>query len=200
MKAAIYSRVSTDKQQTGLESQRRALEEYCRLKGIADYEVFEDFATSGSLNSRPQLDLMMAKVRSKEINLVIVHSFSRFARSTSFLINSLEEFGCLGCGFVSITENIDLSTPIGKAVFTIISAIAALERDLVRLRVLTGLENARANGKQLGRPRKLQYDLIVTLKAEGYTHREISKMLGIGNGSVGRALKKSGPKIPDTEH
>ena len=200
MKVALYSRVSTDKQQTGLESQRKALEDYCKLRGITEYEIFEDFASSGALKSRPQLDMMMKKVRAKEINLVIVHSFSRFARSTSFLINTLEEFGCLSCGFISITENIDLSTPIGKAMFTIISAIATLERDQVRIRVLTGIENARAKGKKLGRPRSLQYELIVTLKDEGYTYRQICKMLGIGQGSVTRALKKCGPKIDKPTH
>ncbi len=129
MKVAIYSRTSTDRQQSGLEAQRRALEDYCKAKGIEDYVIYEDSGVSGTKSSRPELDKMMSEVRAKNICMVIVYSFSRFARSTKFLIDTLEEFGGLNVGFVSLTENLDLTTPIGKAMFSIIAALATLERD-----------------------------------------------------------------------
>lgn len=197
-KVALYSRVSTDKQSNGLEAQKRSLEEYCRTKGITHYEVFEDFNVSGSKSSRPQLDKMMKDVREGLIDTVVVYSFSRFARSTKFLLDSLEEFSLLKVNFVSLSENVDLSSAIGRAMFTIISAIATLERELISERVRNGMVNAKAKGKRIGRPQSLPDDLIRTLKAEGYSYRQISKMLNIGQGSITKALRRSAlKKVPD---
>lgn len=197
MRVAIYCRTSTDKQQNGLEAQRRALEDYCKARGITDYLIFEDSGVSGTKSSRPELDKLMNSVRVGEVDTVIVYSFSRFARSTKFLLDALDEFANLKVNFISLSENVDLSSAIGKAMFTIISAIASLERDLISERVKTGMINARAKGKKIGRPKKVQYDLIVTLRDEGYTYREISKMLGVGQGSITTALKKSAQKSTD---
>lgn len=194
MKVAIYTRTSTDRQQSGLEAQKRALEEFCKARGITEYLVFEDFGVSGTKNSRPELDRLMVNVRNGNVNTVIVYSFSRFARSTKFLLDTLEEFGKLKVNFISLSENVDLSTAIGKAMFTIISAIATLERDLISERVRNGLVNARAKGKKIGRPVKVNQELIVTLKNEGYTYRQIGKMLGVGQGSITKALKKNAQK------
>lgn len=189
-KVALYSRVSTDKQSNGLEAQKRSLEEYCKTKGITDYEIFEDFNVSGSKSSRPMLDKMMKEVREGKIETVIVYSFSRFARSTKFLLDSLEEFSLLKVNFVSLSENIDLSSAIGRAMFTIISAIATLERELISERVRNGMINAKAKGKRIGRPQSVPDELIATLKAEGYSYRQISKMVNVGQGSITAALKR----------
>lgn len=199
-KVALYSRVSTDKQSNGLEAQRRSLEEYCRAKSITDYEVFEDFNVSGSKSSRPELDRMMKAVREGSIETVIVYSFSRFARSTKFLLDSLEEFSLLKVNFVSLSENIDLSSAIGRAMFTIISAISTLERELISERVRNGMINAKAKGRQIGRPQSLPDDLIATLKAEGYSYRQISKMLNVGQGSITSALRRVAQKKNTTDH
>jgi DNA invertase Pin-like site-specific DNA recombinase len=190
MKTALYSRVSTDKQSSGLEAQTRSLLEYVKVKGITNYEVFEDFNVSGSKQSRPQLDRMMKEVREGKIDSVVVYSFSRFARSTKFLLDSLEEFSLLKVNFVSLSENVDLSSAIGRAMFTIISAIATLERELISERVRNGMVNAKAKGRRIGRPQKLNDDLIATLRAENYSYREISKMLNIGQGSITAALRR----------
>lgn len=200
LKTILYIRVSTDKQQNGLEAQRRALEQFCASRGITEFEVYEDFAISGTSKSRPQLDLMMQEVRSGTVNTVIVYSFSRFARSTKFLLDTLEEFGGLGVNFVSLTENIDLSTPIGKAMFSIIAALATLERDLVSQRVKMGMLNAKAKGKQIGRPQSLPDDLIASMRARGLSYREISKMLKIGQGSITSALRRVAQKQKSSDH
>lgn len=197
MKVAIYTRTSTDRQQSGLESQKRALEEFCKARGITEYLVFEDFGVSGTKNSRPELDKLLFEVRSGRVDTVIVYSFSRFARSTKFLLDTLDEFGKLKVNFISLSENVDLSTAIGKAMFTIISAIGTLERDLISERVKNGLINARAKGKKIGRPIKVNQELIVTLKNEGYTYRQIGKMLGVGQGSITKAIRKNAQKGAD---
>lgn len=194
MKVALYSRVSTDKQITGLESQRRALEDYCKAKGIAEYEVFEDFNIGGAKESRPQLDRMLKEVREGRFSAVIVYSFSRFARSTRFLLDALEEFNLLKVNFVSVSENIDLATPMGRAMFVIISAISALERELIASRVKTGMINAKAKGKRIGRPQTINDELIATLRSENYSYREISKMLKIGQGSITSSLRRTARK------
>jgi DNA invertase Pin-like site-specific DNA recombinase len=206
-KVALYSRVSTDKQENGLQAQTRSLLEYCKTRSITEYEVFEDFNVSGSKASRPQLDRMMKEVREGKIDTVVVYSFSRFARSTRFLLESLEEFSLLKVNFVSISESVDLGSALGRAMFTIISAIATLERELISERVRNGMVNAKAKGKRIGRPQSIPDGLVITLLGEGYKYREISKMLNISQGSIADVLKRQTRKqksstidAPDSEH
>lgn len=183
-KVFLYARVSTDQQATGLEAQIRALKEYCQLNKIEDYELFADEGISGTKSSRPALDRMMAMVRNDEASCVVVYSFSRFARSTTHMLNGLEDMKAHGCNFASLTEKIDTSSPIGKAVFVIISAIAALERDLIAERVKNGLANARAKGKLIGRKKLRDSDLIRKLLKAGLSYRAVSRIAKCSHGSV----------------
>lgn len=183
-KVCLYARVSTQDQSTGLESQVRALKEYCRLNNITDYELFADEGISGTKSSRPALDRMMKAVRDNEVDCVVVYSFSRFARSTTHMLNGLEEMKKVSTNFVSLTEKIDTSSPIGKAMFVIISAIAALERDLIAERVKNGLANARAKGKLIGRKKLRDSDLIRKLLKTGMTYRNIALIAKCSHGSV----------------
>ncbi len=98
---ALYCRVSTFDQGKGLESQIRTLKEFCEKNKIENYEIFADEGISGTKNSRPSLDRMMALVREGKIDSVVVYSFSRFARSVTHLLTALEEFNKLGVSFVS---------------------------------------------------------------------------------------------------
>ncbi len=150
-KVALYARVSTDQQSTGLESQVRILKDYCEKNDIHNYEIFMDEGISGTKSSRPALDRMISAVNSGEVSSVVVYSFSRFARSTTHLLNALQIFKAKNVSFVSLTEKIDTSTPVGIAVFSILAAISQLERDLIAERVKAGLANARAKGKLIGR-------------------------------------------------
>lgn len=193
-RVSAYIRVSTDKQINGAQAQRRALEEYCKARGFENVAFFEDFNVSGSKSSRPELDRMLKEVREGKYDMVLVYSFSRFARSTKFLLDSLEEFSLLKVNFVSLSENIDLSSAIGRAMFTIISAIATLERELIAERVRNGMINARAKGRRIGRPQTINDDLIATLRTENYSYREISKMLNIGQGSITASLRRTARK------
>ena len=183
-KTLLYARVSTDQQATGLEAQSRALTDYCRLNKIEDYELFADEGISGTKSSRPALDCMMAVIKTGEADCVVVYSFSRFARSTTHMLNGLETMKANGCNFVSLTEKIDTNSPIGKAVFVIISAIAALERDLMAERVKNGLANAPAKGKLIGRKKMRDSDLIRKLLKAGLSYRNVSKIAKCLHGSV----------------
>ena len=192
-KTLLYARVSTDQQATGLEAQSRALTDYCRLNRIENYELFADEGISGTKCSRPALDRMMSVIKTGEAECVVVYSFSRFARSTTHMLNGLETMKAHGCNFVSLTEKIDTNSPIGKAVFVIISAIAALERDLIAERVKNGLANARAKGKLIGRKKLRDSDLIRKLLKAGMSYRNISKVAACSHGSVSAerlAMKK----------
>jgi hypothetical protein len=99
--------------------------------------------------------------------------------------------------FASYQEDIDTSSALGQALFTIVSAVAQLERDLIRERVTVGVRNARANGKQLGRPKSsVNCDRILELKAQGHSLRRIAKELAVGYGTVRERLLSTGQGLP----
>ena len=199
-KTALYCRVSTGNQSTGLEAQVRALREYCNRNNVTDYLIYEDENQSGVKHSRPALDRMNKDVREGLIDKVIVYSFSRYARSVTHLLKALEEFKKLSVGFVSITESIDTNTPLGSAVFTILGAVAQLERDLIAERVRNGLANAKAKGIRIGRLKTRDTDLIRKLKARGMTYRQIAQIAGCSPGAVGaevRAMKAEKVKFEE---
>lgn len=189
-KFALYCRVSTTDQKLGMESQARALREYCRMYNITNYEFFADEGISGTKASRPALDRLMGLVKAGEIDSVIVYSFSRFARSVSHLLQGLEEMKIANCNFISLSEKLDLNSSLGRAVFVFIGAIAQLERDLISERVKNGLANARAKGKLLGRTKKRDSTLIRKLLHAGMSFRQIATVANCSHGSVS-AEKKS---------
>ncbi len=189
MITALYSRTSTDRQRGGLESQERALLEYCSTHKISNYKMFSDFNVSGTKSSRPQLDLMMNEIEKGSIDKVVVYSFSRFARSTKHLVTALDFFKSKKVQFVSISEQLDTSSSYGTALFSILSAIAQLERDILSERVKLGLRNAEAKGKKIGRPKTRPGQSIISLHKEKYSYREIAKLLGISHTAVGREVK-----------
>jgi DNA invertase Pin-like site-specific DNA recombinase len=183
-KVFLYGRVSTDQQTGGLESQVRALKEYCAMNKITEYEIFTDENQSGTKVSRPALDRMMAAVKNGECSCLVVYSFSRFARSITHLMQGLEALKAQQTSFVSLTERIETDSPIGKAVFVIIGAIAQLERDLICERVKNGLANARAKGKLIGRKKLRDSDLIRKLLKSGLSYRAVAGIAKCSHGSV----------------
>lgn len=151
MKAAIYARVSTTGGQSP-EMQLRELRQYAKRRGWKVAGEYVDQGVSGAKDSRPELNRLVADAHRRRFDAVVVWKFDRFARSVSHLLRALENFQALGIEFVSLTEGIDTSTPTGKMVFTVLGAVAELERSLIGERVRAGLRNAKANGKRLGRP------------------------------------------------
>lgn len=183
-RVACYARVSTADQSTGLESQLRVLKQYCESNQIHGYEFFADEGISGTKASRPALDRLMAAVENDEISSVVVYSFSRFARSTTHLLQALQTFKRKGVHFVSLTEKIDTNSAVGLAIFSILAAISQLERDLIADRVRVGLANARAKGKLIGRKKMRDSDLIRKLLKAGMSYRNISLVAKCSHGSV----------------
>src|SRR6266566_1527875 len=115
-------------------------------------------AVYGVRQRRPGLDRLMSDVKARRVDVVVVAAFDRMGRSVRHLVETLDLFRHLGVEFISLREQIDTGSPLGQAVFTIIAAIAQLERSLIAERVRAGLRRARAEGKRLGRP-PLQVDL-----------------------------------------
>jgi len=189
---ALYCRTSTSYQSKGLEAQERALREYCQGKGIKNYRLYRDEGISGAKSSRPELDRMLFDARNGRLSAVVVYSFSRFARSTQHLLSALEEFRSLGVSFVSISENLETESALGKALFVIISAISELEREILSERVRIGLNNAKKKGKKLGRRKTRNSALILELSNKDYSQREIAKLAGCSKTAVHRELKKLG--------
>jgi len=187
MRAAVYARVSTVNNGQSPEMQLRDFSEYCTRRGWTVAGEYVDVGITGSKEKRPELDRLMADAHRRRFDVVVVWKFDRFARSVSHLLRALETFQTLGIEFVSLTEGVDTSTPAGKLVFTILGAVAELERSLIAERVKAGLRNARAKGKQLGRPRKvLDASRIASLRAGGLGWRAIAKQLGVGVGTLYR--------------
>ena len=195
MKAAIYARVSTTNGQDP-EMQLRELREYCERRGWKIVGEFVDTGISGAKEKRPELDRLMADAHRRRFDAVVVWKFDRFARSVSHLLRALETFKALGIEFVSLSEQVDTSTPMGKMVFTVLGAVAELERSLIAERVRAGLRNARAKGKRLGRPRVVVDALrIAALRRSGASWAKVCRELGVSKGTAQRAFQ-SLPKNP----
>ena len=188
MRAALYARVSTLHNGQDPEMQLRELREYCSRRGWQVAGEFVDVGISGAKEKRPELDRLLADAHRRRFDSVVVWKFDRFARSVSHLLRALETFQALGIEFVSLSEQMDTSTPTGKMVFTVLGAVAELERSLIAERVRAGLRNARAKGKRLGRPpRELDGKRIAALRAQGVGWRAIAKQLGVGVGTLYRS-------------
>src|ERR1700686_1460236 len=155
MKTALYARVSTNNGQDP-EMQLRELREYCHRRGWEVSQEYVDVGMSGAKEKRPELDKLFADAHRRHFDAVVVWRFDRFARSVSHLLRALETFRSLGIEFVSLSEQMDTSTPTGKMVFTVLGAGAELEPSLIVERLLAGMRNARAKGKRIGRPPRTQ--------------------------------------------
>src|SRR5713226_6022698 len=187
MRAAIYARVSTTNMGQDPTMQTRELEEFCQHRGWNISGQYVDQGVSGAKDSRPELNRLMADAHVRRFDIVAVWKFDRFARSVSHLLRALETFQALGIEFVSLTEGVDTSTPMGKMVFTVLGAVAELERSLIVERVKAGLRNARAKGKRLGRPRRiLDAPRVASLRAQGLGWKKIAAELGVGVGTLYR--------------
>ena len=189
-RAALYMRVSTKGHGQTTETQAVALREYASHRGCEIVEEYPDTGISGSKDSRPALDRLMKDARARKFDVVIVARFDRFARSVSHLLRALEEFNHLSIDFVSLSESIDTSTPVGRMIFTVLGAVAELERNLIKERVQMGITRARKQGKALGRPRiKVDALQVAGLRSRGLSWNQIADELKIGRGTAERAFR-----------
>src|SRR6202162_572378 len=148
-RVAIYARISTANSGQSPEMQLRELREHAQRRGWNIACEFVDEGISGAKDRRPSLDKLVADAHRRRFDVVAVFKFDRFARSVSHLLRALDTVRALNVDFVSLSESLDTATPAGRMVFTILGAVAELERSLIGERVRAGIRNAKAKGKRL---------------------------------------------------
>ncbi len=197
IRVALYARVSTINHGQDVSMQTRELREYCERRGWTVTGEYVDTGISGAKDRRPELDRLMSDAHKRRFDVIAVWKFDRFARSVSHLLRALETFRALGIEFVSLSESLDTATPAGRMVFTVLGAVAELERSLIAERVRAGLRNAKAKGKRLGRPRSVvDASRVAALRSQGLGWKKIATELGVGVGTLYR-LALDGSKIQE---
>jgi DNA invertase Pin-like site-specific DNA recombinase len=189
-RVALYARVSTLAGQSP-EMQLVEMREFAMRRGWSVFEEYVDHGVSGAKESRPALNRLMADARQRKFDVVAVWKLDRFGRSVKHVVVSLADFEALGIVFVSLKDNLDLSTPSGRLMFQIIAAMAEFERALIQERVRSGLQNAKRQGRRLGRP-PLVVDKarIARLRASGASIRAISAQLEVSPATVHKVIRQ----------
>ncbi len=182
---AIYARCSTAEQNTT--AQREELVRYANQRGWQIYKVYEE-NRSGASGDRPQFQALMSDARKRKIDIVLCLKLDRMYRSTRGMLQTLDEFQELGVEFVSVRDQIDLTTSAGKLMASVLASVAEFERDLITERVRAGVAHAKAKGVKFGRPQTRKEGQIQKLHKEGMSYRQICQTLGVSMGSVQRSL------------
>ena len=177
-----YARVSTDSQ--NLDRQIDALNAY-KVDEILTEKI------TGTKMNRPELERLLDKARKHDV--IVIESLSRLGRSTKDLLTLVERFSSHGITLVSLKENIDISTPTGKLLLTVLSALCQFERDLTVQRTKEGLQAARARGRNGGRPPKDQKLLDKAAKlyeTQSHSIAEICSICDISQGTLYKEINK----------
>jgi DNA invertase Pin-like site-specific DNA recombinase len=170
--------------------QLRELRQFAGARGWQIADEYVENGVSGSKDSRPELNRLMADAKKRKFDAVLVWKLDRFGRSLRHLVNALAEFESLGIAFVSLTNNLDLTTPSGRLMFQIIGAMSEFERALIQERVKAGLRNAQAKGRKIGRPRAIvDIGQIAALRAQGLSFEAIGTRLGVSDATIRRAFR-----------
>jgi len=190
VKVALYARVSTADKGQNPELQLRELRARAATSGWEIAGEYVDRGISGARERRPELDRLMKDANRGAFQAVAVWKLDRFGRSLRHLVNVLAELEGRGIAFISLHDNLDLSTPAGRLMFQIIGAMAEFERTLIAERVRAGLTIARAKGARLGRPRvDVDSARISALRERGWSWRRIAADQKVGVGTVYRLVE-----------
>src|ERR1700751_4896636 len=188
-RAVIYTRVSTGDQHP--ETQLYDLRELAKQRR---YEIVHEYTDtiSGAKSKRPGLDQLMADARRHRFDVVLVAAFDRIARNVRHFLEVLDELSHLGIQFISLRENIDTGGPLGRAMLTIIGAIAELERSLICERVRAGMRRAKLEGRRIGRaPLNIDRARVVEDRRSGMSLTKVAQRHKISRASVCRLVKES---------
>jgi DNA invertase Pin-like site-specific DNA recombinase len=185
MKAAVYCRVSTSDQSTDL--QIREISEYVTKRGW-EFEIYEDAGLTGTNGNRPALKRLLADVKSRKVDVVVCWKLDRLFRSLKDLISTLQEFEDVNVKFISLKDQIDMTTASGKLLMHLLGAFGEFEASLIRERVRAGLKAAKAKGKRLGRPRKIDRKQVAKLRQEGRSLNDIAQKLRVSKGAISKVL------------
>jgi len=200
-RAALYCRVSTSNKGQDVGLQLDELSAVARQRGWEVVGEYIDEGVSGTKDSRPALDNMMADAHTGKLDVIACWRFDRVARSTRHLLDLLETFRVLGIDFCSLREQVDTASPAGKALFTMIAAVAELERDLIRERVKAGVERAKSKGVKVGRPERSDVDPIIaaTMRRQGLSFNQIARRFVCGKGTVIKAVHAGQQTLDDMD-
>jgi DNA invertase Pin-like site-specific DNA recombinase len=191
VKVAIYARVSTADQNPELQLSR--LREYAAARNFTIHREYVD-QTTGAVEKRTKhtaYDELLADARLLKFRCVLVWKFDRFARSLPALLDALQTFQALGIDFISATQAIDTTTPMGRLFFSVVGAFGEFERELIAERSRIGIENARRKGVVFGRPRDPDVEKrIQRLKQRGIGIRAIAKSVSRSPAGVMRILER----------
>ncbi len=192
LRVALYARVSTLDKGQDPETQLIQLREYAKRRNFEIIGEFIDYA-SGTSEERKQYKQMMEVAKKRKLDVVLVWRYDRFARSTQALVNALKEFKNLGIDFISYQENIDTTTPTGELIFHVMASLAQFESSLISERVKAGMQRAKAQGKNISRPKlaKNKLNRIMELKEQGLSMNQISIQSGVAYGTVYNYLGKN---------
>jgi DNA invertase Pin-like site-specific DNA recombinase len=191
-RAAIYVRVSTDKQT--VENQVRELRQIAERRGWEVVEQYSDAGISGSKgrDGRPGLDLMLNDAKRRKFDVVMAWAIDRLGRSLVDLLSTIQELEAAGVDLYLDQQSIDTTTPMGKLMFQVTGAFAEFERSMIRQRVHAGLKRAVEQGKTLGRPRiseKVEKRIQEQLRA-GKGILKVAHEVGVGHGTVERIARE----------
>ena len=189
-RCAIYARVSTNEQTA--ENQLIVLRD---LASRNDHEIvaeYTDHGVSGVATQKDGRAKMLLAAKAKKFSVLYCVSIDRLSRSTTDLLNVVEELNTLNITLIFQRENIDTKTAMGQFFLTVLSSIAQLERETMISRINAGIQRAKSAGKKLGRPSKINQSLVNAvslLRAKGVSIRDIGKTVNVGVGTVYRILR-----------
>jgi DNA invertase Pin-like site-specific DNA recombinase len=189
-RAALYTRVSSLDQNPA--NQLNEIRQFASQRGFQIVNEYTDHGISGTRARRPALDKLLADANRRRFDVVVVWSCDRLARSTRHFLQVLDELNGLGIQFLSQREAIDTDGVLGRAILTIISAIAELERSLIVERVKAGMRRAKLEGRQIGRARLVvDREQVIHDRRSGMSLTQVARKHSISRASVCRLMKET---------
>ena len=198
-RAAIYLRVSRDDQTT--ENQRLVLAKVAEHRGWLIVQTYEDQGISGAKgrDQRPAFDTMLKDAVRRRFDVLMVWSIDRLGRSVLHVANALAELDAAGVALYSDQQAIDSTAPIGRAMIQMASVFGEQERQIIRSRVLAGLDRVRQQGKKLGRP-KVSHKVEAAIRehlSAGNGILKVAALVGVGSGTVQRVKREMVERLAD---
>lgn len=200
MKVGLYARVSTDDQEC--EQQLTALRDYVAARGWTIQAEYVDQAVSGTKDSRPAFNRIMAAAGLRKVDVVVVWKLDRWGRSIQHLLNTVQQLESMGVRFIAITQNVDTDAggATGKLLLHILGAFAEFERSLIVERVNAGLARARKAGKIGGRRLKVfNRQKALDMRAAGSSLSQIAEACGVSVATIGRVCQKHNTSVGDQQ-
>lgn len=189
-KVGLYARTSTVQNQS-TERQIEELKLICKNHDYEIVDIYNDEGISGSKKSRPELDRMMSDVFKRKFDTLMTLELSRLGRSVSNMCEILEQCKSSNVSLFIVNQNIDTDQIIGTLFFNILNSISQFEKDLIRERIISGLENAKRKGVKLGRQSTLNLEKelkVIQMHEKKIGINKIKQELGLGYKTVRKVI------------